>query len=149
MSRLKEQRLWDSFKTYAVAEGKTFFWLQRVENMVGEGIPDVYCSALNGAECWVELKAPIRPKRATTRLLGDQGLRFSQINWHLKAAQFNVRSFVLIRDDHSNLYLLDGRHAKSMNEWSCSQVELYSLTANKSWPSIFEILANHEIYLHN
>ena len=58
--RLKEQRLWDAMRK-AAPKG---VWLQRVENIVVDGMPDVYAVETEGGACWVELKAPVRPKRA-------------------------------------------------------------------------------------
>lgn len=132
--RLKEQRLWDAMRK-AAPKG---VWLQRVENIVVDGMPDVYAVETEGGACWVELKAPVRPKRATTRLLGDEGLRPSQINWHLKAASMNQRTYVLIRDDKLELFLIEGKFATDMNDWPLSVVREASLAGD--WPSIFEVL---------
>lgn len=132
MSRLKEQRLWDTMRKAA----PTGFWLQRVENVVGDGMPDVYC--VETGACWVELKAPARPKRASTRFLGDEGLRPSQINWHLKAASKNQRTYVLIRDDKRELFLIEGKFATDMNDWPIDVMREASLADN--WEAIFEVL---------
>jgi hypothetical protein len=135
--RKPEQKLWDVMKRVAPKTA----WLQRVENIVAEGMPDVYVAGPE-TECWVELKAVTRPKRSTTRLLGNEGLRPSQINWHLKAATKSIASYILIRDDEKNLYLIEGKHAASINEWSLYTME--HLEIPKTWDSIFKALMNYE-----
>jgi hypothetical protein len=132
--RLKEQRLWDSMRNAAPSG----FWLQRVENVIGDGMPDVFVAQREGRACWVELKAPTRPKRETTRLLGDEGLRTSQVSWHLKAAALSQRTYVLIRDDKLEMFLVAGQFADEMNEWPLKIVREASLAT--TWPQIFEVL---------
>lgn len=133
MSRTKEQRVWDSFKR-GVPSG---IWVQRIENVVGEGMPDVYVVS-NGLSSWVELKASRRPVRASTPLLGSRGLNVQQINWHMKAASVGVRSFILIRDEARDLYLVSGMHAEEINSFSASQMREHSLAS--SWDEIFSVL---------
>lgn len=129
--RKQEQRLWDNMRRHA-PKG---VWMQRVENLVGEGMPDVWVAPA----AWVELKAPHLPKRSTTPLLGkDEGLRPAQINWHLKAAKSGVTSYVLIRDDQQNLYLLAGAHAAAMNSWPAEFVAEMSLA--RTWNGIWGVL---------
>jgi hypothetical protein len=124
--RQKEQRLWDTMRRNAPRG----LWIQRVENLVMAGMPDLYVEGV-----WVELKAPTRPKRDTTPLLGREGLNPDQVNWHLQAARKNVRSYVLIRDDLGHLYLLRGVHAAELNGWPRSRVVLDSLADD--WPGVF------------
>ena len=131
--RQKEQRLWDGLKRNAPKE----FWLQRVENVVANGMPDVYVACVN--PCWVELKAPNMPKRKATRILGkSQGLNPDQINWHLKAAQKGIRSFVLIRGDGNDLYLIPGSFAAMINDMT--QAELLKTSVGNNWHEIFEVI---------
>ena len=125
--RQREQRLWDAMRKAAPPH----VWLQRIENVVGEGMPDVFVAA-HGSSCWVELKAAIRPKRDTTPLLGSDGLRLSQINWHIKAASVGLRTYVLIRDDKRALYLVP---AHDLNARSSSEIENQSFA--HTWHGIF------------
>lgn len=128
--RKKEQRLWDTMKRSAPKN----VWLQRVENMVTEGMPDVL---ING-HIWVELKAPAVPKKATTRLLGDEGLRQSQINWHMKAQSMKNRTYILVRDETSCLYLIDGYWADEINNWTAQQMAESSLASK--WDAVWDEL---------
>lgn len=115
--RKAEQRLWDAMKRNA-PKG---WWLLRVENVAGEGMPDVFAAA-NGQYAWIELKSAIVPARATTPLLGSGGLRLSQINWHLKAATVGLRSWVLIRDNADSIYLVSGQLAARINDMTSAQL---------------------------
>ena len=131
--RKKEQKLWDVMKRKAPKTA----WLQRVENIVAEGMPDVHVSGPE-SECWVELKAVTLPKRASTRVLGSEGLRPSQINWHLKAGTKAITSYILIRDNEGGLYLVSGRHAASINELALDSLVNRSLS--HQWDEIFKLI---------
>lgn len=129
--RLPEQRLWDAMRK-AAPRG---LWLERVENIVGEGIPDVH---VGGARWdWVELKAPNRPKRETTPLMGaKEGLRQQQINWHVKAESMNLPSWILIRDtDKKELFLVSNKWADMINDMSVG--DLRDVRTAATWEEIF------------
>jgi hypothetical protein len=122
--RKKEQLLWDAWKANAPRD----LDLQRVENVVGEGMPDVYVGT-NGN--WVELKAPSANREKDGQsLLGDaEGLRISQKNWHLKNSSHPnaPRSFILIRLPNHKLFLLSGHLAPVINAMNYSSVEKVAL----------------------
>lgn len=128
--RKKEQRIWDAFAPRAPRG----VWLRRVENVVGEGDPDVWFRS-RCTEGWLELKAPTAPSRAETRLLGDEGLRPAQVNWWLKYTSLGGVGWVLIRDNLGELFLVPGRHAKAMNDAPRGQLAAWSEAA--SWEAIF------------
>ena len=133
--RLKEQRLWDSMKKAMPRH----LWPQRIENVVGDGIPDVLVMAPRDVTSWVELKAPIRPKRARTPLLGaKEGLRQSQINWHLKAATKNAATYILIRDDHKAIFMIPGRYADEVNNMAIHELGILSVASN--WKEVAEAI---------
>lgn len=131
--RKAEQRLWDTMRR----NKPPGIYFDRVENYVGEGMPDVYVRMRQRAT-WVELKAPTAPARDGTRLLGDQGMRRGQINWHLQSASLNLATYVLIRDSLKRLWLVEGRHADSMNELTVAELDDVSVAG--TWPEIFEVL---------
>lgn len=133
--RQKEQKFWDSMRGNA----PTWTWLQRVENGVNDGMPDVYGAANHGTDFWLELKAVTRPARASTRLLGDEGLRQSQVNWHLKAARFGVNSWIAIRDSFNNVFLVPGRFAAEVDEMSVARMEAEFLVPD--WTSFWGAVA--------
>lgn len=134
--RKAEQRLWDTMKRRAPVN----FWLRRIENEAGEGDPDVW-SCYPGVECWVELKAPKRPKRRTTRLMGADGLNKAQINWHIAASNYGVRAYTLIRDDKQRLMLIRSTVSvvKTINEMTLEELEEIAIASD--WQSIFQELS--------
>lgn len=132
--RLKEQKVWDTMRTKAPRS----LWLQRVENLVGEGIPDVHSVASGGHLSWIELKAAILPKRPTSKLLGTDGLRQSQINWHVKAASKGAPAYILIRDNKGALYFLHCTWAKMINDMTAGELREKSIAA--TWEEIFNEL---------
>lgn len=132
--RKKEQLLWDAMRRALKRE----LWMERVENVVVAGMPDIYIAACGGKSRWVEMKAVVRPKRDTTRYLGDEGLNVDQINWHLLAAKKQVRSYVLVRDDHKDLRMVSGAHAATLNDLSI--IEFDKLAVARSWPEVLKEL---------
>ena len=133
--RTAEQQLWDTMKRNAPAD----FWLQRIENGVAVGMPDVFAAAKDATwQHWIELKAPKRPARATTKLLAKYGVSQNQINWHLKAAIYEISSWILIRDSVGALFLIPGKHAWACNDWDA--VDMATNSFADTWPRIFEAL---------
>lgn len=131
--RKEEQRVWDSMRRNAPPGT----WMERVENLMGDGMPDVWVGA-DDRHSWVELKAAVVPVRATTPLLGSRGLRKSQINWHRKAAARNLPVYTLTRDSEGALYLVHCRHSEYINQ--LSREGLRGVSCADSWESIFEVL---------
>lgn len=131
--RKKEQLLWDAMKRNAPRAT----WMIRVENVVSDGMPDVYLVGAAGVCVWIELKAPTRPARDATPLLGRQeGLRQSQINWHMKAVSMGVKTFILVRDDKHALYLARGENAKELNCMSTAAFRESFFVSD--WPAAFQ-----------
>lgn len=122
MARLREQRLYDAFKKIRPKGIR----IERVENVVSDGTPDVMLF-VPGATVWVELKAPLRPKRATTRLLGGEGLRQSQLNWMLEATQYQIPAYVLIRDNSGDTFLIPAACCEGINELTAGELRAISL----------------------
>jgi hypothetical protein len=132
--RLPEQRLWDTMR----ANKPRGFVLERVENIVTDGMPDVYVMA-PAVATWVELKAPNPPKREATRVLGDEGLRQSQKNWHIRASRLALPTWILIRErETGRLWLMAGYHADIINDMTADELDRGA--SARSWPEIFEAL---------
>jgi hypothetical protein len=114
------------------------FVLERVENVVGVGMPDVYVQA-PAVSTWVELKAPNPPKRESTRVLGDEGLRQDQKNWHVRASRLALPTWILIRERRvGRMWMLPGVLADLMNDYTA--MELSRVAAAQTWEEIFEVL---------
>ena len=102
------------YKTFKKNMPKPGDRLDRVENVVGTGMPDVnFCS--RGVECWIEMKSPKEPKRASTPLFGsNHKLSQDQKNWLLRQCRAGGFSYVLIATD-KRWMLISGRHADDLN----------------------------------
>ena len=89
--------------------------IERIENGVGIGTPDInFCG--NGVECWIEMKAPIEPKRGHTPLFGsNHRLSQDQKNWFKRQLDAGGRAWILIGTDKRWL-LINGRLADQLNE---------------------------------
>lgn len=131
--RRPEQRLWDRFRNAAKGELR----LERVENVVAVGMPDVL-SLGAGAVTWVELKSvPSHPVRPSTPVLGNRGLSVEQRNWHLDWMRWGGKSYVLVGVGTS-LYLISGDAADIVNTFNREDLEENSLASD--WPSIISRL---------
>jgi hypothetical protein len=94
MAKFKEQLAYDSFKGGCAGKLK----LERIENQLGQGMPDVLGTNRSGAVFWLELKALLEwPKRATTCPLNG---KFEKGQLAFMAAHrtgWNGHAFVLLR----------------------------------------------------
>lgn len=88
--------------------------LDRVENAVGTGMPDInFCS--EGVECWIEQKSPTEPKRATTKLFGsNHKVSQDQMNWFKRQMTARGNAYFLIATD-KRWMLISGEHADDIN----------------------------------
>ena len=113
MARTDEQKLYDRMKKHRPPRCK----LERIENAVGEGEPDVRVFGWNGWVCWVELKFAKRAnKRPSTPALGDaKGMRQSQMNWIAERTARGIVCFILIADDLGRIYLMSGHQVDLIN----------------------------------
>lgn len=94
MSRLKEQRAWDRIRD---ANDPRTLKLVRIENLCGEGTPDLIGQNRNGTVFWLENKALEEwPKRASTPVLSG-AFRPGQIPFMEAWRQWNGHAFVLLR----------------------------------------------------
>lgn len=92
--RKPEQRLWDSFRR-AKPRG---VWAVRVENIVDDGMPDVWIAP----GVWVELKVPTSKIKAI-----EKGcMRNSQRNWMMAAAATRTPAYVLARSPAAGIVLV-------------------------------------------
>lgn len=121
--RKPEQKLWDAMRRAC----PPWVWLERIENLVGAGIPDVRGIGIGGREGWIELKAVPMPRRESSMLLGAAGCRVSQVGWHLRQASFGGRSYVLVRAAGHHLFLVPGRKADLINGWSVEEFAHYGI----------------------
>ena len=120
--RLPEQKLWDRMR-----KGLAGFhiYLERLENMVGSGLPDVL-TLKKGRTCFIELKVARDgiPARRNTPLLGnDDGLRLEQRNWLLNWSKKGGRSLVVISIAGSKQHIaINGGYGDRINKMSYTEL---------------------------
>jgi hypothetical protein len=131
--RKPEQRLYDAMKRNCVR-------LERIENGVNTGTPDVHCircATPRGLTVWIELKVVTTPKRVTTPLIKRDRMRRDQIAWHLSYASAGGRSFILARDQARELYLFPGALALELCDMPYGRCVLDHHI--ESWTKLFEV----------
>lgn len=116
--RKTEQRLWDRMRKHAAAAADRRVRLERVENLVGVGMPDVL-AIYRGQVTWCELKSvDAFPARDTTRVLGPKGASVAQRNWHHDWYLHGGRSIIVVGVGTSFLVAIPGFLADAVNEMS-------------------------------
>lgn len=136
--RKTEQRLWDRMRRKARDRAELAPRLERIENMVGVGIPDVL-AIKNGIVTWCELKSLERfPVRATTQVLGARGLSVAQRNWHYAWYLHGGRSLIVVGVGAQHVYAVPGFLADSVNFMSRKELEDFSVA--QDWDALFAYL---------
>lgn len=139
--RLPEQKLWDKMRKALTSEGGIY--MERVENLVNEGTPDVSMATMHLGGFWTELKAQdVLPERATSKVLGSKGLNPHQKNWHLDWRRNGGRSFILVGIEQREFLLLGGIDHDSVNDWNINQMRANALAIG--WKEIADHLKGTE-----
>lgn len=115
--RLPEQKLYDRFRENMPKHATVPYRIQRIENLLEAGIPDVIVDAAPGLTTYVENKAvETAPMRSRTPLLGAaKGLNVGQRNWHMVAHTLGLRHFFLVGIGSTTNLLLPGRLFDELN----------------------------------
>ena len=136
-----ERSLWTRIRDTAIPElryKKHRVDLQRLENAVGQGHPDVE-GCIDGAQVWLELKSEGRPARPTTRIRPKT--RESQSIWHRERTEAGSRChWVLLQVGEGRkafLYLLPGDR---YDEIAASEPELELLSVLPPTASLADVL---------
>ena len=100
--------------------------LDRVENVVGVGMPDInFCSG--GVECWIEMKSPKEPKRDSTPLFGsNHKYTQDQKNWMLRQVRAGGFGYILIATD-KRWMLVQGKHGDRINDLTVDELWHHSI----------------------
>lgn len=135
MSRLPEQKVWDAMRNsigHAVR-------LERIENRVGSGRPDV--DTLYAGRCVpVELKAVPAgwPARDSTPVLPKgKGVRLAQRNWHLDWRRWGGRSLIVVgvfEGYERQVFVFEGRIADNINEMTRN--DFITQSAAQGWSGL-------------
>lgn len=116
--------------------------IQRLENAVGSGHPDVD-ECLDGIQIWLELKSAHRPARASTpiRMRTNKTTRAAQIRWHRRRGAAGCKTnFILLQvgDAHkARLYLVPG---PLYSQIEVSEADLEFISLNDPRASIADIM---------
>lgn len=129
--RKPEQKLYDAMKRNLPA----FTKVRRVENPMDPGTPDVRLIYILKFERWVELKQTKRPKRPTTPLMARTDFQQEQPAWHIEHNADGLTSFILIRDDMGELYVVPGKHIELI--YTIPHVDLHRMFSVPDWPTAF------------
>lgn len=111
-----EARLWTRMRA-GVAD---HCFVQRIENTVGEGMPDVILHQKTAGRCaFVELKCRLlAPVRGSTPIFaGDSGLRPAQVAWIYSRASTGAAIFILGQCGDA-VWLVHGRWARELSTYS-------------------------------
>lgn len=119
---MSEANLWKRMRT-GIAR---FAFAQRLENLVGEGVPDVVLhSRLTGRCAFIELKyRPELPTRSSTPVFkGGFGLRPEQIAFIHGRATAGAAIFVLGQCGEE-VWLVHGRCARELSSWTTADLNI-------------------------
>lgn len=112
-----EARLWARMRAGIIDQ----CFVQRIENSVGEGVPDVILHhRLDGSCAFVELKyRPETPARSSTPIFkGDYGLRRpDQVAWNYERAESGAKVWILGQCD-DKVWLVHGRFSRELDAFS-------------------------------
>jgi hypothetical protein len=134
----RESALWARIRGTAIPE---LLWtkhtvdLQRLENSVGQGHPDVE-GCIDGAQIWVELKSEDRPARPATAI--KPKTRPSQSIWHKERTKAGSRiHWVLLQVGEgrkARLYLIPGDRYDEIRATE-AELELLSVLSPTASPA--------------
>lgn len=133
--RKTEQKLWDRMRTHL---GQTLR-LERQENLVSVGDPDVIVTAPRNWVTRVELKAVEKfPARPGTRVLGSDGLSIAQRNWHMEHKRRGGVSYILVGVGSHEFFTIDGGLHDAVNDMT--RDDLYEFTYASNWDALRALL---------
>jgi hypothetical protein len=142
---MSEAQLWNKVRAGLLDAADLKIDLERIENMVGVGTPDVnFC--YEGVEGWIELKhTDIVPTRDGTRVFGDKGLRKEQVVWHYKRNKRGGRCWILARCGEA-IFLVHGSHCREFNEMTYPQLlavsTWYHVGRKVDWKGMLEAICS-------
>jgi hypothetical protein len=126
MSRLPEQRLYDTFRRSAQKFAPRL-WIQRIENTTVSGMPDIMTISKpsEGARItFIELKVAAMPKKATSKPKGLR-VRLSQSVWLRKATVMGVAVVVLLRIGPKRIYSIPSSMILSLEDLTVLDLACY------------------------
>lgn len=123
--KARESATWKWLKQAERSFGDRLF-MERVENVVGSGFPDVR-GTYNGRDFFLELKSAALPARLTTPI--RTGLRPEQVEWAKSYMQAGGRNlFVLIRVGPRKRFLIAAPHFQPLYDHPVIESRLAELS---------------------
>lgn len=121
--RKQEQKLWDRMRHCL----KDKVYLERVENVVNPGRPDVDV-LWDGVVLPIELKAlEAFPQRASTPVLGGKGLNQNQLNWWLNWRRWGGSGFI-VAGVAGEIFAVPAKFSDEVNGFTRSQLTQHATT---------------------
>jgi hypothetical protein len=138
--RKKEQKLWDRMRHSL----KDHVYLERVENVVNPGRPDVD-TLWEGIVLPVELKALENfPQRPGTPVLGGKGLNQNQLNWWLNWRRWGGLGFIVVSVE-GELFVVPAQFSDQINSFNRQELTKYKAT----WPEFTAQIKQETVCLRN
>jgi hypothetical protein len=140
-----EKRLWERLRDgWGLQIKQAGGRIERVENAVGAGMPDVN-GCLSGVEFWIELK--VAPKWGVRRptFRAHRGLEPAQINWLLSEYRAGGKSFVLAQID-KEVFLVPGELAQTFNDFLADDFILWGVDMKGVCPFGVDMKGSFPIY---
>ncbi len=138
--RKTEQKLWDRMRN--ALKGKIY--LERVENIVNPGCPDVD-AMWEGIVLPIELKAlEVYPKRRSTSVLGRKGLNRNQLNWWLNWRRWGGSGFIVV-GVVMDVFVVPAIYSDEINSMDRAQLRKYQV----SWAELVEAIRKEATCLQN
>lgn len=96
--------------------------IDRIENPIVPGMPDVSNCWRGTGDFWVEIKSPTEPVRATSKLFAqNHKVKQNQINWIEHHIQCGGKAWLLI-DTNKRLILVSGVHVAKLNDMTVDEI---------------------------
>lgn len=119
--RKPEQKLWDRWRNNMPPD----IYLERVENLVWSGTPDVM-AMWRGKVTWVENKIAAWPKRKNTRIQFKHPPTPDQRNWHINWNQRGGTSYILVGIEQE-VFLIPGLRADDVPDMMPGAIKPFAI----------------------
>lgn len=137
-----ETRLWNRMRPHIVQS----CFVQRIENLVGEGVPDVILHLRDNGSCaFLELKCRLLlPVKSSTPIFkGQHGLRPDQVAWIYERARVGANVWILGQGG-DRIWLVHGCSARSLDGWTIADLNsrcCWSGAARKTdWEGMLKVV---------
>lgn len=103
------------------------FHFERLENLVGSGIPDVVHKHKEGETIWIELKTARKPVRPTSKIFKKGYFNKSQEVWHKKWSGLGAKVYILLGVDKERYLISTIGIESAINDFTYSDIQKYKI----------------------